>query len=125
MKSVGVVLCSVGVMLFSLFIVNRAGANSQRENTGNVAEYLINQVRSSNLTFTRNGTEHSSQEAADHIRSKYEYFKNDIKTPEDFIHSCASQSILSGKPYLVSTPQGKVRVDEWLTGILAEYKRKR
>ena len=82
---------------------------------------MIDQVAKSHLTFIRNGTEYSSQEAADHIRNKYEYFKSRIESPEDFIHVCASKSLESGKPYLVSTPQGKIAVEKWLGQILIEY----
>ena len=84
--------------------------------------YLIEQVAKSHLTFTRNGTEYSSQEAADHIRYKYDYFKSRIESPEDFIHVCASKSVESGKPYLVSTAQGKVPVEKWLGEILIAHR---
>ena len=82
---------------------------------------MIDRVAKSHLTFTRNGTEYSSQEAADHIRNKYEYFKSRIESPEDFIYVCASKSLESGKPYLVSTAQGKVPVEKWLGEILIAH----
>jgi hypothetical protein len=82
---------------------------------------LIDQVAKSHLTFTRNGSDYSSQEAADHMRNKYEYFKSRIESPEDFIRVCASKSLESGKPYLVSTAQGRVPVEKWLGEILIEH----
>jgi hypothetical protein len=49
--------------------------------------------------------------------------KPDIKTPEDFIRLSASKSLLSGKPYLVRTSDGKeTRLDEWLTEALEAHR---
>ncbi|MBF0526987.1 MAG: DUF5329 family protein [Deltaproteobacteria bacterium] len=91
------------------------------ENTEKVIASLIGQVAKSNLTFIRNGTEYSSQEAADHIKNKYEYFKSRIKSLEDFIQLCASKSLMSGKPYLVSTAQGWIPLEKWLGEVLSAY----
>ncbi len=121
MKTPKIVFCSLSIVLFSCFIAHAGETCIQRENPDKVIAYLIDQVAKSHLTFTRNGTEYSSQEAADHIRNKYEYFKSRIESPEDFIHVCASKSLASGKPYLVSTPQGKIAVEKWLEQILVEY----
>jgi hypothetical protein len=124
MKAPKIIFCSLGILLFSCFIAHGGEPDGHRENPEKVFVYLIDQVAKSHLTFIRNGTEYSSQEAADHIRSKYEHFKSQIKSPEDFIHLCASKSLLSGKPYLVSTAQGKIPVEQWLGEILIEYGKK-
>ena len=121
MKTPKIIFCSLSILLFSCFIAHAEELCSQRENPEKVIAYLIDQVAKSHLTFIRNGTEYSSQEAADHIRNKYEYFKSRIESPEDFIHVCASKSLQSGKPYLVSTPQGEIAVEKWLGQILIEY----
>ena len=97
-------------------------SNEKTKNTGEVIGYLIEKVKSSQLTFIRNGKRHSSVEAAQHVRKKYEYFKSRIESPEDFIRICASKSLVSGKPYMVVTPQGKVTAESWLGQILAEYR---
>jgi hypothetical protein len=124
MKTTKVIFCSLGILLFSGFIASGAERGSRMEDTETVFAYLIDQVAKSHLIFTRNGTEYSSQEAADHIRKKFEYFKSQIKSPEDFIHVCASKSLVSGKPYLVSTAQGKIPVETWLGEILLEHGKK-
>jgi len=124
MKTPKIVFCSLGILLFICFIANAGELCSQGENSEKVIAYLIDQVARSNLTFTRNGTEYSSQEAADHIRNKYEHFKARIESPEDFIRLCASNSLESGKSYLVSTAQGKVPVEKWLGEILIEHGKK-
>ncbi|MGD0397299.1 MAG: DUF5329 family protein [Syntrophobacteraceae bacterium] len=124
MKTPKIVFCSLGILLFICFIANAGELCSQGENSEKVIAYLIDQVARSNLTFTRNGTEYSSQEAADHIRNKYEHFKARIESPEDFINVCASKSLESGKPYLVSTAQGKISVEKWLGAILIAHREK-
>ena len=124
MKTPKIIFYSLGILLFFSFIAHGGEPCSQRENTEKVIAYLIEQVAKSHLTFTRNGTEYSSQEAADHIRYKYDYFKSRIESPEDFIHVCASKSVESGKPYLVSTAQGKVPVEKWLGEILIAHGKK-
>jgi hypothetical protein len=124
MKTPKIIFCSLGILLLSCFVAHGVETCSQRESAEHVIGYLIDQVAKSHLTFTRNETEYSSQEAADHIRNKYEYFKSRIESPEDFIHVCASKSLESGKPYLVSTAQGKIAVEKWLGQILIEYRGK-
>jgi hypothetical protein len=58
------------------------------------------------------------------MNSKYEYFRDKIRTPEDFIQRCASKSLMSGKPYLVVLENGEeVRTDEWLLRALTVYRR--
>src|ERR1043165_2179185 len=85
--------------------------------------YLIDCVANSKATFIRNGTSYTPAEAAEHIKAKYAHFKNDIRTPEDFIRLSASKSILSGKPYLVRLPDGKeMRLDAWLTDALRQHR---
>ena|SRR5207253_11300271 len=85
--------------------------------------YLLNYVAASNATFIRNGTSHTPAEAVAHIKAKYEHFKTEIKTPEDFIRLSASKSLMSGQPYLVRTPDGKeIRLDEWLTEALRAHR---
>jgi hypothetical protein len=124
MKTPKILFCALGILLSFCFIAYGGEPGSQKESPEKVIAYLIDQVAKSRLTFTRNGIEYSSQEAADHIRNKYEYFKSQIETPEDFIHVCASKSLESGKPYLVATAQGKVAVEKWLGQILIEYREK-
>ena len=53
------------------------------------------------MSFMRNGTAHTSAEAAQHMQAKYAYFKEKITSAEDFIDLCASRSEMTGKPYRV------------------------
>lgn len=93
------------------------------ESLGETINYLFNYVANSHATFIRNGQTHTPQEAVDHIKAKYEHFKNDIKTPEDFIRLSASKSLLTGQPYRVRTADGKeMRLEEWLTDALKKHR---
>jgi hypothetical protein len=86
-------------------------------------DHLIAYVAQSDLTFVRNAEKHTGKEASDHIQKKYSHFKDKIKTPEDFIELCASQSLLTRKPYLVINEKGEaVTTKEWLSAELAVYR---
>jgi hypothetical protein len=99
------------------------GTTVAREPLEQTINYLLDYVGKSDATFIRNGQTHTPQEAVNHVKAKYEHFKNEIKTPEDFIRLAASKSLLTGKPYLVRTPNGKeMRLDVWLADALKEYR---
>jgi len=86
-------------------------------------KFLLDYVAKSDATFIRNGQTHTPQEAANHIKAKYEHFKSEIKTPEDFIRLAASKSLLTGQPYLVRTRDGKqMQLDAWLTAALKAHR---
>lgn len=86
-------------------------------------EYVLGAVAKSDMTFIRNGEPHTGKEAADHMRAKYEHYQKDIKSVEDFIRLAGTKSLVSGKPYLVKTKEGKEqRSDEWLRSLAASYK---
>lgn len=109
--------------LFTALVFSSAAAESAVDQKINE---LIAVVEKSDCTFIRNGSNHNGKDAAAHMRRKYNHFKKEIKSPEDFIEKCASKSELSGKPYLVKTPDGKtVRCDAWLTAKLEKTAEKR
>ena len=112
----------VSFLLFSSLTIGRgAGAINQNEDTQQVISYLIDTIARSNLTFIRNGETYSGDQAAAHVRKKYECFRSRIKSPEDFIRLCASKSLVTGKAYLVDTAQGRISVEKWLEQILGEH----
>jgi hypothetical protein len=124
MKSIRMIFCSLGILLFSCILAQGGELGGQNDNTEKAVAYLLDHVAQSHLTFIRNGTEYSSQEAAEHMRHKYEYFKSRIKSLEDFIRHCASKSLVSGEPYLVLTTQGNIPVEKWLgEALIAHGKR--
>jgi hypothetical protein len=105
---------------FALALVTQTMAEESLEQT---IDYLLHRIEASKVTFIRNGKEHAPAEAASHIKEKYDHFKEEIKTPEDFIRLSASKSLLTGQPYLVRTPDGKeMHLDAWLTGALEAHR---
>ena len=58
-------------------------------------------MAASPCTFVRNGSDHTGPEARDHMQLKYDHARRRVKTAEDFIRLAASQSSMTGRPYLV------------------------
>lgn len=86
-------------------------------------EHLLGVIAGSPLVFIRNGSEHTGAEAAAHIRAKYDHYRREIATPEDFIVKAATKSELSGRPYLVRLEDGQeLHLADWLTARLAEWR---
>ena len=86
-------------------------------------KYLLDYVAKSDATFIRNGQTHTPQEAVSHIKAKYEHFKSEIKTPEDFIRLSASKSLLTGQSHKVRTKDGKeMELSAWLTDALKAHR---
>ena len=110
-------------VLALIFLVVSAGPAFPAESLDESIKYLLDYVATSDATFIRNGQTHTPQEAVNHIKAKYEHFKSEIKTPEDFIRLSASKSLLSGQPYLVRTKDGKeMQLRVWLTDALNAHR---
>jgi hypothetical protein len=110
------------LLIASIFVFAFVTQSLAKESLEETVSYLLHYLETSNATFIRNGTEHSPAEAAKHIKAKYEHFKDQIKTPEDFIRLSASKSLLTGKPYLVRTADRKeMQLDAWLTEALKAH----
>ena len=113
----------IAAVIFLGVAIAHADTNGAND-TQQTIRYLLDYVAQSDATFIRNGEDHTGKEAAEHFQAKYDHFKKDIRTPEDFIRLAASKSLMSGKPYLVKTKDGKVvACAEWLGKVLAEYRR--
>lgn len=74
--------------------------------------------------FIRNGSEHTAGEAEAHMRLKWEKQAAKIRTAEDFIALCGTQSSLSGERYRIRFKDGSVRDSaDVLAEQLAELRR--
>jgi hypothetical protein len=105
--------------LFLCFTLVAAAAESLDESIS----YLLDYVAHADVKFIRNGAEHTPAQAVEHMKAKRDHFKAEIKTPEDFIRLAASKSLLTGKPYLIRTPDGKeTPLSEWLTAALQQHR---
>jgi len=93
------------------------------DNTKNEIEHLLNFVSTTKCKYIRNGTEHTGAEAKEHISKKYAYYRDKIKTTEDFIRYSATKSELSGSRYRVSCPNQKIEYSsKWLLDELKRYR---
>lgn len=86
-------------------------------------DYLLHVVGSlAGSKFIRNGTEYDAKAAESHLRQKLDYGGEKLKTAEQFIEHCATQSSVSGQPYKVRLPDGKtVEAGPYLRSKLAEF----
>lgn len=72
-------------------------------------DFIIRDVETSHdLKFIRNGSEYDGAAAAKHLRMKLNYAGERLKTAEDFIRYCASESSVTHQKYTVQTADGKV-----------------
>ncbi len=101
--------------LFALAMIPPALAEPNQGETV-LIERLIALVGSSKeVIFIRNGTEATPDAAARHLRDKYDYFRMDISTADDFIRLCGTRSEVTKRPYEVRFSDGyKQPAAEWL-----------
>ncbi len=99
-------------------------AKTAAEDLSRTVTYLLDFVAKSDCTFIRNGKSYTPKEASEHMKGKYEHFKKEIKTPEDFVRLAASKSLVSGQAYRVKTIDGKeFECATWLGKILDDYRK--
>ncbi len=111
-------------LLLTSLAASSDGPGQQPEDVESAIQFLLNHVADSGLIFIRNSERHNARDAAGHMKRKYEYFRDKIKTPEDFIQRSATKSLLSGKLYLVILENGEeVRTGDWLLRALTVYRR--
>jgi hypothetical protein len=89
-------------------------AAARADPTHDEIAYLIDFIRHSSCTFIRNGSEYTGNEAADHVQAKYDYYKDQIETVDDFIDRAATKSELSGKPYTVRCEGKTMPAADWI-----------
>ena len=78
-------------------------------------EHLLKFVRDSSCTFIRNGTEHTSVAAAEHIAKKAGMARSRVKDGDTLIDAVASRSSITGEPYYVQCPGApKTESGAWL-----------
>jgi hypothetical protein len=117
-----------GILATLLSVAAFANAADAGKTSGELRKIdaLLDSVKSSNVTFIRNGSEYTAPEAHEHLRKKLKSAQNSwFAPPKDqwtarlFIEKVASRSSISGKPYLVRFKDGKVlEARAWLTEML-------
>jgi hypothetical protein len=90
--------------------------------------FLLDAVEASGCRFNRNGTWYSAHDAQLHLRNKYEWLaaSDGVYATEQFIELVATQSSLSGQPYLVQCGDGPTLASSrWLRERLAQVRNNR
>lgn len=111
------------LLVFTLALPGIATADTETE-TNREVEYLLEFVASSGCTFVRNGDDHDSVDAADHLRLKYSRGKRYVGSAEQFIDRLATESSWSGDPYTVTCEGSTQTSAQWLHRALAEYRQR-
>jgi hypothetical protein len=70
-------------------------------------DFLIHGVETAtSLKFVRNGTEYDGAAGAKHLRMKLGYAGERVKTAEDFVKYCASESSFTHQKYKIRAADG-------------------
>lgn len=70
-------------------------------------EYLLHTVEvTSGVKFIRNGSEYDGAAAAKHLRMKLAYGGERLKTAEDFVKYCATESSMTHQKYKIRLSDG-------------------
>ena len=78
-------------------------------------QHLINYLETSDCNMVRNGKSYNGKDGAKHVRRKYDHFRDEISSTEDFIAYSATKSLMSSKLYQVQCPgQEAVPSADWL-----------
>lgn len=114
-------LCVAALVLPAVALAQESPPSA--ENADAAIRHLISRVAASDCTFIRNRTAYTGARASVHMARKYRYFKDRIRTPEDFIRLAATKSIQTGEPYTVRTRDGtEIRSEEWMLKALGDYR---
>ena len=94
--------------VFILFSVATDVLSADTAKEAEKIELLIARLEAMQDTvFIRNGKEHSSNRAAEHLRLKWRKAGTRVHTAEDFIKFCGSRSSISGKAYQIRFADGR------------------
>lgn len=117
---------SAAMALFALASLALAGPDDLLGATERAEiDFLLQRVERSGHTFIRNGKEHDGQEAARHMRRKFEHYqdKGEIRSADDFIRLAGTGSLISGRPYEVRLEDGsEIHTSVWLKQTLNRYR---
>lgn len=113
------------VLILTLFSAGLVYADVPPETRYEV-DHLIEFVSNTPCQIDRNWTNHSGTEAIVHIQQKYDYFKDNIQTTEQFIEYSAAKSTMTGRDYLLKCKgQRSIKTRDWLKQELQKYRAQR
>jgi hypothetical protein len=106
---------------FIVMVVIGSSAMAAAPSEKDKIDYLLGQLASSDVTFVRNGEDHTGAWGKDHLEQKMKDANKPDMTAEDFIADIASKSSHTDKPYLIKARDGTtVEAGQWLKEKLAQ-----
>jgi len=118
-----VILSMIVFVLFSLGIA--MPTHAEINPTDSEIQHLLRFISQSNCIFIRNGEEHKSQKAREHIERKYDYYRDKVSSAEDFIKYAATKSSFSGKKYMARCGDKTIPSSQWLLHELSVFRKQR
>lgn len=86
-------------------------------------QHLLNHLANSDCAMIRNDKTYEAEEATEHVQRKYDHYRDQITSTEEFIERSATRSLISGKAYHVACPgEDAVPSGEWLGDELGRYR---
>jgi len=117
-------LSLLALFVFALFVITARADVPPAEKPE--VEYLLGLVKSSPCKFERNGKLYDGGKAYEHIRKKYDHFRDEITSTETFIEYSATKSMISGEYYFIVCPGAEPeKTADWLLRELARYRQTR
>lgn len=115
---------SLLLLLFVLLLPVTLPAREPRQQQR--IDYLIQSLSSlKGAVFIRNGKEYDAQAARDHLQKKLTHAGERVKTAEEFIKYCASESSVTHQPYKIRFANGTVSdTASYFNSKLKEFDRK-
>ena len=85
--------------------------------------FLLSSVETTKgVAFIRNGSTYDGAAAAKHLRAKLNYGGERLKTAEDFIKYCATESSMTHRKYQIRTDDGATtEAAAYFSSLLREY----
>jgi len=91
------------LLVLSATVLGRESRQQQR------IDYLLQSLSSlRGAVFIRNGKEYDAQAARDHLQKKLNYAGERVRTAEEFIKYCASESSVTRQPYKIRFGNGTI-----------------
>jgi hypothetical protein len=92
----------------ALVLLFAAAASAGNLTESDKIEALIQRVEKlEGAVFVRNGVEYGARDAGKHLREKWQWRRDQIRTARDFIVLAGSISTQTGKPYLIRWKDGR------------------
>lgn len=114
-------------LLIAILLSSTSYAADSKDKLEKEIQHLFDYLKNSDCEFNRNGKWYNAEEAVKHINKKYQYLikKGLINSTEQFIDRAASESSMSGKPYMVKCGESEpIKSSVWFKSELTSFREK-